>query len=133
MWVSGWRWPKAIPVLSKFEAALGRKQGRLEGGWTLPSPSQGAVYGKRGSSALPRAIGMLQFSGAALCLQPCSLPPLRVPAPQLDTALLGWEGDILQQPQNPIALERRNGSVPSLSPHCILLFSSNEANIIISR
>lgn len=61
-----------------------------------------------------------------------SLPPLGASAQRLDTVLLGWEGDILQQTQKPIALEGIYASLPSSSLHCILLFFANEANIIIS-
>ena len=98
MWVRGWMWPKAIPVLLKCEAELARKQGWLEGGWTpslaRPVRPQGSVA--NGEAVLcPWAVAMLQFSGATLHPHPRSLPPLGASALWLDTALMGWEGEIL--------------------------------------
>lgn len=58
---------------------------------------------------------MLQFSGEALRPHPRSLPPLGVSAPRLDTALPGWEGDILQHMKTHSAGEKKGFSTFAVS------------------
>lgn len=111
-----------------------RKAG-VEGGRLDPfsHPAWVGACGKQDSSAVTLGHSTAPVFWRSSSPHHHSLPPLGASAQRLETALLGWEGDILQQTQKPVGLEGRNASLPSPSPHCILLFSPNEANIIISH